>query len=146
MIGHCKDCEHWNNAMFGDWGTCTLMHSDKDHHPLRSQTLAHSEGALGSVATDPKFGCVMFEAKASDAGTLTDETLKPCPFCGGEVALKESIDNPWNDRDWSVSCENEDCLVHSHVTFTITDTARADAVAAWNRRLPPKPIMRGDAG
>jgi hypothetical protein len=59
----CDDCKNWNNAMFGDWGECSRMRSDKDHHPVDGDTWAHSEGANGTVTTAPDFSCIMFQPK-----------------------------------------------------------------------------------
>jgi hypothetical protein len=61
----CQYCKHWNDAAFGDWGECSRMRSDKDHHPVDGDTWAHSEGANGTVTTAPDFSCLMFQTKAA---------------------------------------------------------------------------------
>jgi hypothetical protein len=66
MMGECKDCKNWNNDLFGDWGECKRMRSDKDHHPVDGDTWAHSEGANGTVTTAPDFGCIMFQVKEGE--------------------------------------------------------------------------------
>jgi len=53
---------------------------------------------------------------------MANETLKPCPFCGGEGKLFFAA-----DRVFYVSCES------CGTTSDWFDT-KAEAIAAWNRR------------
>jgi Lar family restriction alleviation protein len=56
--------------------------------------------------------------------------LKPCPFCGGEAALKEMAPYPNQAPDrWFVTCEACDVLPDS-----AWDEPKAEAIAAWNTR------------
>lgn len=65
---------------------------------------------------------------------MSDETLLPCPFCGGEAVL-DKVDEGADYRPWfwyTVHCSNRDCvcadLCHEYET-------EAEAIAAWNARV-----------
>lgn len=76
---------------------------------------------------------------------MSDETtLKPCPFCGGEVKL-----TTYRDEGWEIKCENHDWpkatwerpLKDSDIAADIDmcswglgEDAKAALVAAWNAR------------
>jgi hypothetical protein len=93
VMRECKDCKHWNNAMLGDWGECSRMRSDKDHHPVDGDTWAHSEGANGTVTTAPDFGCIMFQTKASLCWHCEGEgevLTAQCNYCGGTGLAPQS--------------------------------------------------------
>lgn len=60
---------------------------------------------------------------------MSEEELKPCPFCGSE-AKHYYDDNGWMNTDW-VSCENDDCGAQ-----TCLHESKELALAAWNRRTP----------
>lgn len=57
-----------------------------------------------------------------------DETLKPCPFCGGEAGA------PWTYNDsgflwWTMTCDRCAMTTDAYMTKTAL-------FAAWNRRAP----------
>jgi len=58
--------------------------------------------------------------------------LKPCPFCGGEVAIDESFGS--SDIFWRVQCYTDDCLLADVSTGWLTD--KGEVLHAWNRRKP----------
>lgn len=53
--------------------------------------------------------------------SLREETLKPCPFCGGEAAITHAVGEHWAR---CMTCE----------ASTVLCTSRDRAIAAWNRR------------
>jgi len=58
------------------------------------------------------------------------ETLKPCPFCGGEAHTIKGDETVW------VQCTQ----VKMHRLIVSGDNnAEAEAIAAWNRRTAPTP-------
>lgn len=52
------------------------------------------------------------------------DDLKPCPFCGGEAAIR-----PLPYRRWRVECQADGCFA-----FGGAHGSRAQAVADWNDR------------
>lgn len=52
--------------------------------------------------------------------------LLPCPFCGGEALLGETLDNAWYAQ-----CAQDDCTPIARHWGT-----KAEALAAWNKRAP----------
>jgi Lar family restriction alleviation protein len=56
--------------------------------------------------------------------TRPDPTLLPCPFCGGSAAADSQF-----GREWWVECD--DCQASTGGA----EANRADAIAAWNRRV-----------
>ena len=60
--------------------------------------------------------------------------LKPCPFCGGAWVRCGQYFMP-GSPDWRVLCMNDECAIGPFCDFN----TEADAIAAWNRRLSPKP-------
>lgn len=71
-----------------------------------------------------------------------NEELKPCPFCGGapEVVRRdvEPQGDPWygDKEETFVLCGCGACLFDGsfHEGFGTGETARIDAVEAWNSR------------
>ena len=60
---------------------------------------------------------------------MTDNALKPCPFCGSDLVLVHETD--WSTPPtWSAHCCNKECPLNG-AKFT-----RAAAIAAWNTRTP----------
>lgn len=64
--------------------------------------------------------------------------LLPCPFCGAEAMIGETLDNAWY-----AMCSRDECLqILNHFG------TRAEAVTAWNRRAPlsaaPAPVASGE--
>src|SRR5690606_23678133 len=57
---------------------------------------------------------------------ITDHTLLPCPFCGGEAHL---FDGNW------VECTKCGCQT--------PETFEEVAISAWNRRTPPAAVPDG---
>lgn len=55
--------------------------------------------------------------------------LKPCPFCGGEADLQESL-----CAGWFVECE---CGATSRIAYD----SKKEAIEAWNRRKPIDKIV-----
>lgn len=57
--------------------------------------------------------------------------LKPCPFCGAKVEMKEDIVDGF--PSWSIEhyCDNKK---GTHIEILMTDTNPADLTRAWNIR------------
>ena len=71
---------------------------------------------------------------------MSDITLLPCPFCGGEAKLEEVSEH--GSVRWSVGCNETDAdpdesafavLCYGYQSLTTFATQR-EAAAAWNRR------------
>ena len=60
---------------------------------------------------------------------MTTQTLKPCPFCGGEAAAYSALDRN-NFRMKHVGCL--DCY-----TRTFVFSSFEEAIKAWNTRHTP---------
>jgi hypothetical protein len=56
---------------------------------------------------------------------MTDEKMKPCPFCGGEPKC-----NFVHWGRWIVYCAKHDCPARPHTEHK----ERCEAIAAWNTR------------
>lgn len=56
---------------------------------------------------------------------MTEPKLKPCPFCGGAILLKEIA-----LMGWFVACDNEDC----RAIMAYFDTEE-EAIEHWNKRV-----------
>ena len=54
---------------------------------------------------------------------MTNEELKPCPFCGGKAELIDV-----GRYEWFIKCRRG-CVEQTHVY-----KAKSSAVKAWNRR------------
>ena len=65
---------------------------------------------------------------------MTEQELKPCPFCGNEptIVIRKGKDG-WRDR-YSVLCDYEHggCGAESGWYHY-----EAEAIASWNKRVPP---------
>ena len=57
---------------------------------------------------------------------MSEEKLKPCPFCGGEATANESSWRGWW-HGW-VICKN--------CGATIDKPTKEETIEAWNRRVP----------
>lgn len=56
--------------------------------------------------------------------------LKPCPFCRGEVELRQEIDN--RDETYAIHCT----VCHIHFTkFVWRSYDRIDVIKEWNERV-----------
>lgn len=66
---------------------------------------------------------------------ITNESLKSCPFCGGEAVMEKSlryINNP--EESWiaySALCSDENCIGHQSQKFYLLEES---ARKAWNKR------------
>ena len=60
-----------------------------------------------------------------------DMTIKPCPFCGGEVETHHVLDNYRGQNIWTAGCSNNRCTCKPATGWCKTE---AEAVAAWNTR------------
>lgn len=59
---------------------------------------------------------------------MNEQTLRPCPFCGGEAKIGENI------GFYMVTCRECDCMSHPSMRYN-------NAIAAWNRRVPAAPAL-----
>jgi len=57
---------------------------------------------------------------------MSDEKLKPCPFCGGEAAVKSRT-----AYDYVIMCR--DCYVNDESNNW--SQTKEEAIDAWNRRV-----------
>lgn len=63
-----------------------------------------------------------------------NKELKPCPFCGGEAAMKEWKFYTFGGNEakrYSVRCKNEDCII-CHTTDVYH--TKKQAIEKWNTR------------
>lgn len=65
------------------------------------------------------------------------ETLKPCPFCGGEAEMRDARKSLVVSKfsyifPYSVRCSNEKCGVKPYTEYSSTEQ---EAIDAWNRRI-----------
>lgn len=59
---------------------------------------------------------------------MSEEKLKPCPFCGGEATANESSWRSW----WHVWVICKNCGA------TIDKPTKEETIEAWNRRVPQR--------
>lgn len=66
---------------------------------------------------------------------MTEETLKPCPFCGGAASIEHV------EKVWEVGCSNfdmlavdKDCCGNGIGTKFAT---KKEAIRGWNKRANP---------
>ena len=57
------------------------------------------------------------------------ETLKPCPFCGGEAHIKEVVSAC--SVVYTVGCSDSECMGFETL---LCKTTPEEAIEAWNRR------------
>ena len=57
---------------------------------------------------------------------MTEQKLKPCPFCGGEAKICQE-----KGAYWEVACE--DCYASVGVYNCYED--KGEAIEAWNKRV-----------
>ena len=66
------------------------------------------------------------------------EEILPCPFCGSPASVEEFASSSVEPKKvvFSVGCDSQEedsCM--GYQSFT-TYSRRADAIAAWNKRVP----------
>ena len=59
------------------------------------------------------------------------DTLKPCPFCGGEAELIDTHDNWNNTTIFRVNCPNTDCHISCYTGWCYT---KKETIEQWNTR------------
>lgn len=70
---------------------------------------------------------------------MSEEELKPCPFCGGEAKIYDG-DTPFND----IGCGKDDCPCQIASFFEYEkDGAKEEAIKAWNTRSAPSVDVEG---
>ena len=66
---------------------------------------------------------------------ITNEKLKPCPFCGEDAVMFEDYRFRNSPEDmwlvYGVECSNEDCIMHQTQKYYNSESV---ARHAWNRR------------
>jgi len=63
---------------------------------------------------------------------MNDETLKPCPFCGGQAEL-ERQEGDIGDT-WAVICVgNKECPCYCHRPYAVV--SKSTAIRKWNTRV-----------
>lgn len=60
--------------------------------------------------------------------------LSPCPFCGGEAALRR---HPEIHEVVRVECVGPECEIHPRTEYLLEEYA-GELAAAWNRRRMPR--------
>ena len=74
---------------------------------------------------------------------MSGETLKPCPWCGGEAEISQIGNEHTKSRGFEVKCKTWDCSTVKRalvVRHTMAE-ARLFAVERWNTR--PTPTVEG---
>jgi hypothetical protein len=64
---------------------------------------------------------------------MTEQTLKPCPFCGCAITVR-------SNRDWHrlIGAHPDTCLLHNDCFEAFgpaTDEGLRDLIEAWNTRV-----------
>ena len=63
---------------------------------------------------------------------MSDDTLKPCPHCGGEVAITEYGEDSEDYTGWMIICSTCDTMMsQDSEMFTKNEY---DLIAKWNKR------------
>lgn len=66
---------------------------------------------------------------------MSNEVLKPCPFCGGEACVKTSITTYTpNSPTAKVCCKKCNSSTALYIDSKKDGTFLFDAIEAWNRR------------
>lgn len=67
----------------------------------------------------------------------TDETLMPCPFCGGEdIVVVDNSDPNTGEQDWLICCGNcGSAFIASNDAMPVT---RGELIERWNSRTRVK--------
>ncbi len=69
-------------------------------------------------------------AAAPPGAVLDEDTLRPCPFCGGRAAVEP---HPWMEDAIRITCGNPACPI-TPVTEPLLGCYAAELRAAWNAR------------
>ena len=64
---------------------------------------------------------------------MSDEELKPCPFCGGDAIVKVKSFDVFNAAAWieCKRCHARTDLVEASVNYTAVERAKG----SWNKRV-----------
>jgi hypothetical protein len=64
-VGYCRDCKHWCKEPRGPRGTCemTVFWGGRTGYPGTLATALGGDYCI--LSTEPNFGCVQFEQKAT---------------------------------------------------------------------------------
>jgi Lar family restriction alleviation protein len=69
---------------------------------------------------------------------MTNEALKPCPFCGGEAELIIHGNNFTKKRKAEIKCKKcHVSIIVGAIRFDV-DWCVKEAIAAWNKRKDAK--------
>tara|TARA_Y100001973_G_scaffold68073_1_gene99379 strand:- start:773 stop:979 length:207 start_codon:yes stop_codon:yes gene_type:complete len=67
---------------------------------------------------------------------MNDETLKPCPHCGGEVSITEYGEDSEDYTGWMIICSTCDTMMsQDSEMFTKNEY---DLISKWNKRSAKK--------
>lgn len=62
---------------------------------------------------------------------MEHEKLKPCPFCGGKVKMRDAINDKALGNYFIFSCDN----CEANLNFVNKSENKLTAIEAWNRRV-----------
>lgn len=68
---------------------------------------------------------------------MTNDALKPCPFCGGDADIDE-FEGKLLETVFAASCNNDDCPI-GHKDHGSWPT-KTDALNSWNTRAALAPV------
>lgn len=79
------------------------------------------------------------ESEVTMSGNNSDGTvLLPCPFCGFDAKMRESVGMRMEGNKFLVGCKNPACLM---LNGTGKVYSKSDAALVWNRRALPAPVV-----
>jgi hypothetical protein len=61
---------------------------------------------------------------------MSDDELKPCPFCGTKVKVEET-----EGCDWVIRCEKCECHMFDKMVWSEGVDDRAELIKTWNTRV-----------
>jgi Lar family restriction alleviation protein len=67
---------------------------------------------------------------------MTDEQLKPCPFCGTSASMSTMPEGSGSDGSMYVECDNSLCRASSALIYPLKDSVEHLLIERWNRRAP----------
>ena len=62
----------------------------------------------------------------------SDEELKPCPFCGADVQLRNVIPRMYRGDLYCINHPSKGCIMYGDSMYFNTEE---DAIYFWNRRV-----------